>query len=157
MTQTRRGFTLLISILLATVAVTLGVSLLDISYKQLILASTAKQSQFSFYAADTAMECALYFDQQLNAFSYTSPLAASNIICNQLTATSFSNTPFPQGSGASQHRKTTYSLPCPDGGTSAQVTVYKYSNASTTIYANGYNTCSATDPRRVERGLKVSY
>lgn len=153
----QRGFTLLIAILLATVAVTLGVSLLDISYKQLILASTAKQSQFAFYAADSAMECALYYDQQLNAFSYTNPLASSNIICNQLAVTSFTNTPYPQGSGSTLHRKTVYSLPCPDGGTTAQVTVYKYNSASTTIYANGYNTCSATDPRRVERGLKVSY
>lgn len=155
MNTTPRGFTLLIAILLATVAVTLGVSLLDISYKQLILASTAKQSQFGFYAADSAMECALYYDQQLNAFSYSSPLASSNLVCNTTTVTGYTTTLSTENGLA--FRKTIFSLACPDGGSSAQVTVYKYNTASTTIYANGYNTCSATDPRRVERGLKVSY
>lgn len=150
-----RGFTLLIAILLATVAVTIGVMLLDISYKQVVLASTAKQSQFGFYAADAAMECALYYDQQLNAFSYTSPLASSNIECEDLAVTNY--TTAISGIGQSARRTTTFTVPCATSGTRATITVYKYSSATTSIYANGYSTCNTSDPRRVERGLKVSY
>lgn len=154
-----RGFTLLIAILLATIAVTLGVSLLDIAYKQVILASTAKQSQYGFYTADSAMECALYYDQQFNAFSYTNPRAANTIICNTQTVTNFTNPT--SGIGQNAVRKTSFSIPCAGGGTSAIVTIYKYNSSNavpnTILYANGYNTCDANDPRRVERGLKVSY
>lgn len=154
-TPTPRGFTLLIAILIATIAVTLGVSLLDISYKQVVLASTAKQSQHAFYAADSALECALYYDQQNNAFSYASPDAAGTIICDTRAVTSFTNPT--SGSGAAARRTTIFNIPCAGGGNNAVVTVYKYSSGTTTIYANGYNTCSSTDLRRIERGLKVSY
>ena len=152
MINNQRGFTLLIAILLATIAVTLGLSLLDIAYKQVILASTAKQSQFGFYSADSAMECALYYDQQLNSFRFLSPPPGSTITCEGRTVTNYSTS---QTGG--NPRITTFSVPCAGSGVSAVVTVYKASNGATTLYSNGYNTCSATDPRRIERGLKVSY
>jgi len=153
---TPRGFTLLVSIILATVAVTLGVSLLDISYKQVVLSSTAKQSQYGFYAADSAMECALYWDQKFNAFRYTSPLPSSQIKCQGNSILAYSTGTF--GSGASQHRKTEFSVRCGTGSTSnGKVTVYKYTSGATTMYANGFSSCLSSDPRRVERGLKVFY
>lgn len=153
--RNERGFTLLIAILLATVAVTIGVMLLDISYKQVVLASTAKQSQFGFYAADSAMECALYYDQQLNAFSYSSPLASGSIECENVSITGY--TTGTAGIGQNARRTTTFTIPCATSGTRASITVYKYSSSITSIYANGYSTCNTADPRRVERGLKVSY
>ncbi len=152
MIKNQRGFTLLIAILLSTIAVTLGVSLLEVSYKQVILSSTAKQSQYAFYAADSAMECALYYDQQFNAFSYTSPMASGSISCDTRTITNFTN---PTSGG--NKRITTFTLPCAGTGESAEVIVYKYQDGTTNIYANGYNTCNAGDARRIERGLKVSY
>jgi len=154
-----RGFALLVSILLATVAVTLGVSLIDIAYKQLILSSTAKQSQFGFYAADSALECALYWDQKYNAFRYETPMPipSSELRCSQNPLLSYTSEV--RGSGASQHRWTQFNVRCTSSGTAtnAQVTVYKYQTGSTTIYANGYSTCLSGDQRRVERGLKVFY
>ncbi|HYE23473.1 MAG TPA: hypothetical protein VEA92_03480 [Candidatus Paceibacterota bacterium] len=156
MTPTR-GFALLVSILLATVAVTLGVSLIDIAYKQVVLSSTAKQSQFGFYAADSALECALYWDQKYNAFRYTSPMSSGSLACNGYSLLSYSSSI--AGSGSTQHRRTRFNVRCASSGslTNAQVTVYKYQTGSTTIYANGYSTCNAADQRRVERGLKVFY
>jgi hypothetical protein len=156
MMQEPRGFTLLISILLATVAVTLGVSLLDLSYKQVILSSTAKQSQYGFYAADTAMECALYWDQKYNAFRFTSPIPSSTLRCQGNTVLSYTTGTY--GSGASQHRKTEFNMRCGSTSTSnGRITVYKYTSGATTIYANGFSSCTAADQRRVERGLKVFY
>ncbi len=156
MMTTPRGFTLLISILLATVAVTLGVTLLDLSYKQVILSSTAKQSQYGFYAADSAMECALYWDQKFNAFRFTSPRPSSQISCQGNSILAYSSSLY--GSGSNQHRKTEFNVRCGSTSTSnGKVTVYKYASGTTTIYANGFSSCSAADQRRVERGLKVFY
>lgn len=149
-TPAPRGFTLLIAVILSSVVLTIGLALLDLAYKQIILASTAKQSQIAFYAADSAIECALYYDQQLDAFN-TNPDGLTEISCNGQTI-SISST-------GSSPKLTTYSIPCPDGGTRALVRVYKnYSTAPTTrIFANAYNSCDASDTRRVERGLKVVY
>ncbi|HWH07412.1 MAG TPA: hypothetical protein VNU47_02740 [Candidatus Paceibacterota bacterium] len=150
-----RGFALLIAILIATVAVTLGVSLLDISYKQVILTSTAKQSRVSFYAADSALECALYYDQQVNAFSYANPIAAASVRCQNMAVQSYNT--YTENAAGGPRRVTTFTIPCATGGSNANVTIYKSSSGPTNIYANGYNSCNTSEPRRVERGLKVFY
>jgi hypothetical protein len=54
-------------------------------------------------------------------------------------------------------RITIFTLPCSGGGTYATTTIYKYSTGATALYANGFNTCNASDPRRIERGLKATY
>lgn len=148
MTYQPRGFTLLISIILTSVLVSIGIALIDLAYKQIVLASTARQSEVAFYAADTALECALYWDQKQGAFSFTTP--ASSITCNtqSITLTTSAN---------ASTRTTTLQVPCTGGGTRASVTVYKNSSGSTAIYSNGYSSCSTSDPRRIERGLKVTY
>lgn len=148
----QRGFTLLIAVILSSVALAIGLALLDIAYKQVVLASAAKQSQKAFYAADAAMECVLYYDQQMNTFDYlTEPLSGS-FSCNGLTPTY-------TATNGSSPRITTVTIPCVGGGSQEQgkVFVYKYSDATTQIYSTGYNTCDSTNTRRIERGLKVTY
>ena len=147
-----RGFTLLIAVILSSVLVSVGLALLDISYKQVLLASTATQSQYAFYNADSALECALYWDQKNNAFDYTSPLGASNIICGNLTVTGYSVTTPSAGV-----KNTTFVIPCAGSGSAGSVTVQKSSTGATSVFANGYNSCDGTDARRVERGLKADY
>lgn len=143
-----RGFTLLIAVIVTSVLVSIGLALVDVSVKQLTLSSTAKSSQLAFYNADAALECGLYHDQQFNAFSQA--IATTSIRCNNNQTISVS------GVNAGVLRTSTFSITCP-GGTTAQVTVIKNTSGETAIYANGYSACSATDPRRVERGLKVTY
>lgn len=146
----QRGFTLLIAVILSSVALSIGVALLDIAYKQVILASAARQSEAAFYNADTALECALYYDQQINAFSYASPLSSISCGAQTLTVTA-NNTPEP--------RVRTFVMSCPGvpGSSSASSTIYKWSTGSTTIYTSGFNTCDPDNLRRIERGLKVTY
>lgn len=147
----QRGFTLLIAVILASVALSIGIALLDIAYKQVVLASAARQSQTAFYHADTALECALYWDQQANAFSYSNP--ALEITCNTETlALTANNAPAPPSP-----RVRTFTIPCEGSGVSASTTIYKWNTGSTTIYASGFNTCDEDNIRRVERGLKVTY
>jgi Tfp pilus assembly protein PilX len=143
-----RGFTLLIAMVLVSVALAIGLALLDIAYKQVILAAASRQSQVAFYNADTALECALYHDQQENAFSYDAPLAAVTCANTSLEVSS---------DQSSSPRTRTFSLSCEGGGTSGMVTIYKWNTGASAIFASGYNTCDTTNPRRVERGLKVTY
>jgi hypothetical protein len=143
-----RGFTLLIAVVLASVALSIGMVLLDIALKQVILSSAARQSQTAFYNADTAMECALYWDQEHDAFFYGGAIAEIN--CNtQDIEVAINDTANP--------RTRTFSVPCETSGTAGEVIITKTVNDVTAIYATGYNTCNVSDDRRIERGLKVTY
>jgi Tfp pilus assembly protein PilE len=149
MTHPQRGFTLLIAVVLTSVLLAVGLALLDIAYKQVVLSSTARQSQTAFYTADSALECALYWDQKQNAFSYTTPL--TSITCSGKTIAVTSSV-------SSGVRTSTLSVPCETGaGTAALVTVTKDTIGATRLYASGFNTCNASDPRRLERGLLAVY
>lgn len=152
-----RGFTLLTAVILSSVILSLGIALLDISYKQSILASSAKSSQYAFYAADSAMECVLYFDQQQLAFDY-STLPLASITCNNQTINITNGVNSIQNSGALT-RTTTFDIPCASGGATQQahVVITKSSTNVTSIFATGYSSCLASDPRRIERGLKANY
>ena len=156
----QRGFTLLISIVLASIALAIGLALADIAYKQVVLSSTAKQSQTAFYNADSAMECALYYDQRFAAFNPGTSYPAGSIQCSGRSVQIVEDKAAYGGGGA----RTTFNLLCPSGGTSAQVTVYKAGtgscntgSANSCLYSAGYNLCDADSPSRFERGLKVIY
>lgn len=146
-----RGFTLLIAVVLSSVIVSVSLALLDITYKQVTLASAAAQSQYAFYSADSALECALYFDQKSNAFDYYSPLGSSSITCAELPIQDYVTS---QSGGTVT---TTFTVPCAGGGSRGNVTVTKSSTGATSIFANGYNSCANDDVRRIERGIKATY
>lgn len=60
--ENKRGFTLLFAILVSVMVLAVGASIINISLKQVILSGSGRESQFAFYAANTGMECALYWD-----------------------------------------------------------------------------------------------
>ena len=66
----KRGIALLVTLIFMSVMLAFGLALASLAYKQAILASDAIQSQKAFYAADGALECALYFDQRAGDFIY---------------------------------------------------------------------------------------
>src|ERR1043166_6855304 len=75
----QRGFTLLVAVIFMSVMLSFGLALGALGYKQLTLASIAIESTYAFYAADAALECALYADQQSSpsVFDYSSHNAAT--------------------------------------------------------------------------------
>ncbi len=148
----QRGFTLLVAVIIASVSLAVALTLLDIAYKQITLAITAKQSQYAFARADSALECALYWDQVQDAFRFEDPFA-SGIHCSTGAVLNYD----PVDNTSDDEHTITFDVPCSGGGIAASVTVYKRDDAETFIYANGYNTCSVNDTRRVERGLRVHY
>lgn len=150
-----RGFTLLIAVILTSVLVSVGMALFDIAYKQIVLTGAVRSSQYAFYAADTGLECALFWDQTVNAFSAAAPRAS--ITCGGSTIAV-------SGSMSGNIRTSTFSMPCIAGRTS-QVTVMKanvgYScnaqGSHSCLYVNGFSSCNTDDTRRIERGLQAFY
>ncbi len=72
------GYTLLFAMIVASIVLALGVSLLTISRKEFILSSSATQSTNAFYAADSGLGCAEYWNVS-GAFSTSS--SASPVVC----------------------------------------------------------------------------
>ncbi len=56
------GFTMLYASLIGSLVLTIGLAILNVTVKQITLASAARESAKAFYAADTGMECALYLN-----------------------------------------------------------------------------------------------
>lgn len=59
--QTQVGFALLITIIVVTAIVSIGISMIDLSLKQVRLSLNAKQSELAFHAATAGVECASYW------------------------------------------------------------------------------------------------
>lgn len=153
--RSRRGFTLLIALIFSSVVLVVGLALADIAYKQVVLSSAARNSQVAFYRADSALECALYYDQQFAAFN---TLASLSITCESQSI-SVQKSSLSDGGVLS-----TFTVPCAGGGQSGSVSIYKQnsqtcsaSGAKNCLYASGYNNCSISDPNRFERAIKAIY
>ncbi len=195
MPNTKKGFALLLAVLVAGVVLSITYLMFSINLKQLSLATAGTNSQYALYAADTGIECALFADNKLqnefvtvgdasdgagditatqspgNLFSFTcnslgvaheTLLANSGsgwVVANGIT---YSNnvyvTTFDVGGGSSPCAAVTVSkyilrVPNDPNNPSGPYTEY----GKTKIESRGYNTCTPTDPQRVERGLEVYY
>lgn len=151
------GFALLITIIFMTVMLSLGLSLGAIGYKQTLLASSAIESQYAFYAADAALECTLYADQQQDLFNHEAH-SPGHITCDNPASPS---TRIDYSYNANMLMvKERLSL---DAGTRcADVTIFKYQDLHAKFFSQGYNVPCAVvaapgNTRFVSRGMKSSY
>ncbi len=164
MKHTQRGFALLIAIIFMSVMLSFGLALGSVSYKQQVLASSAVQSQYAFYAADAGLECALYYDQQQNFFAYppSDPPSAPAIVCDNSPAISATEV------WSASQWIVTNRLSLDSGKRCVDITVYKYSapqpptNMTTYIFSQGYDVSCATvvspnGARFVARGVNIHY
>jgi len=151
------GFTLLLASLIASILLSVGIGIFNIVFKEFLLTSTARESHAAFYSADAGVECALYWDLVARVFATSSdsvPTPPITTVCNgqDITASSEWNL-----SGLSPTRAvTTFSITFPPKENCVTVIVIKDSG-NTTLESRGYNTCNTSNPRRVERGVRVSY
>ncbi len=149
-----RGFTLLIAVLMGSILLAIGYAIYNILAKEIILSSSGRESQFAFYASDSGVECALYWDSKQNAFSTSS--AQTTLSCGGSSVPLVRT--YDAGTGI---YTTTFSFPIGTGGIEApcaSVTVKRlYTPTRTTIESSGYNTCDTENPQRLERAIRVSY
>lgn len=150
MKNTQKGFTLFIAVLVGSLMLAIGFSIFNLTFKELLLSASARDSQIAFYAADTGLECALYYDQDQASFETTGPGGSISITCAGQTV----STTRTLGSGVYAWE---WWLDTPSG-LCTKVEVNKYTSSNRTVIRSfGYNTCTGTDPRRTERGLRVIY
>jgi hypothetical protein len=164
--NSQKGFTILVAVVTAGILLIVAMSIGGVALKEQVLSTANKESQTAFYAADTGMECALYWDQKRGAFTKDengnpSPLLASSV-CNGVNLS-----PETDGTGTAYSYKFMISgIKVGDGGatTCSVVKVDKDTNyqdgsvirTKTDIYAYGYNTCEPS-LSRLERGIEGRY
>ena len=61
--KTQSGFSVLFASLIGSLVLSIGMAILSITLKQISLASSSRESQRAFYAADSGVEFALYLDR----------------------------------------------------------------------------------------------
>ncbi len=140
------GFTLLISIMVMGTLLLIASGVVSLAFKQSLISSSGRESQNAFYAADTGMECAIYWDiKNSSGQSAFATTTGSQIVCNNQTMIV----------GGSSQSVFTFNLsPEPY---CAIVKVTKNADNTTLIESKGYNTCDVSNPRRVERAVRASY
>lgn len=136
------GFTMLIAALIASLLLTLGIAIANLTIKQYTLSTTTRESHKAFYSADAAIECALFWDRENPNSSQTAFGSEGSLTCDGVNNVNI------QGTGP-----WTFSLDTPD--VCANVTVTK-GGGETVIESRGYNLCDSS-PRRVERALRATY
>ena len=172
--QKNRAFVLSYAVLISGILLAIGLGIFTITMKELTISSSGRDSQSAFYAADTGGECALYWDIRHSGFS------------DSVFATSSDSSILPSGSGVncagqdmtikasgwdsangwdvdtnpSDGATTKFDMKF-DNGSCATVYVFKGSHAggagNTRIDSHGFNTCDEGSPKRVERGLRITY
>lgn len=142
-----------------SVMLTLGLALGSLGYKQEVLASSSVDSQYAFYAADAALECALYADQQQNLFAYNANLSAATPVMScdgaaPVSAVTVSHT--------ASEWVTATRLSLDGGAHCADVTIYKPTSGTTYLFSEGYTVscgtvASGNGARFSARGLQAHY
>jgi type II secretory pathway pseudopilin PulG len=167
-----KGVAILFAVLVAVLLVSIAATIVSIALRQTILSSTGRESQIAFYTANTAMECALYWDlnpvdgstsgRVFPVFDLSQETDTTGVSC---AGDDFPNYPerwYQVGD------RTEFELNITNSHTDqtycASVDVEKdydvdTKETTTTINVRGYNvdSCNSTSPRAVERGLELSY
>lgn len=139
------------AVLIAGILLSVGLGVSTILIKEITLASAGRDSQFAFYSADAAGECALFYDAKQNIF----PTSTDSLTYSGPMTCAGTSIPTPLTSvRTSSAATTTFTLNNPSY--CAVVTVAKW-GGNTKVESEGFNTCDTTNTRRVERALRISY
>ena len=164
-TENKQGFVILIAVLVASLLISLGAFIASIATKELSLSVSGRDSQLAFYAADAAIECALFQDLHVGQYAISdSDTGPSTTLCNSTSSAvtvnlTLSNSTrgvsefsvsFPQATGND-----------PNFSPFARVRITKNDiggpGDETIIESRGYNVMSTSTSNRVERALEVTY
>ncbi len=167
--KNNKGYTLLFAVLVSAIVLSVGISILNISKKEFLLASAARDSMAAFYAADSALECAVY---NIDKIATTSKGGTSSGSVFHCMGRRFDLAP--RFLNNDEYDKATYEFdikgPASDSKSCSRVVLEKFYEydpeldtnvPATSIDVRGYNTgwnepfrtCDIASPRRVERGI----
>jgi len=163
--RTQKGFAMLFAVLASSIVLAIGLSIFNLTIKELTLSSSGRESQIAFYAADTGAECALYWNFKSSVSIFQPPSLIASSTPDPVAQVCIGKDIAPTV-GTVVGSTTTYifTLPMAEStGGCASVTVKKIDTVSgivnTVIDSRGYNTndCDSTDEDKVERGIKVTF
>ena len=60
--KSQKGFVILFAVLISSLVLSVSISIISISIKQIILSGSGRDSQYAFYASNSGAECAQYWD-----------------------------------------------------------------------------------------------
>ncbi len=162
------GYTLLFAVITAALVLGVAVFILSISTKQYELSASARNSVYSFYAADAGIECA--------ALAYStgniSVAVGAKISCNGATISGVSfvgaSPGYPPALVSNVKQTAPDALNFSLGeGTCVSILIYDGNDSNgnhyTVVDSRGYNHCTASfgpdkaNPSTVERALRLSY
>lgn len=167
------GFTLFIALTITATLLLVAAGIVTIALRQSFLTGSSRESQYAFYAADSGIECAIYWDVKngtgFSAFSPTSP-DPTTINCNADAANTTEKVKTnPEKiiggtvggaatfGGQSSIQPSVFRITFFPKPYCADVTVTKNVDGTTQIISNGFNTCDSENPRRTQRSVKVTY
>lgn len=148
-----KGIAIYVAVTVTAALVLVSFAVINLALKQIGISSSGRDSQAAFYAADSGVECALFWDLKnptvsgQSAFATTTPL--QNINCNNTAITV-------TRAGATS----TFSITLSPNPYCVNVTIakgYVSGSPTTKIESRGYNSCSTTNTRRMERAILVNY
>lgn len=179
-----RGFTIFFAVLVAGLALSVGLVIYDLLIRQLALSQVATQSQYAIYAADTGAECALYWDLKYgnttptdadgSAFATSSDWNRGGTAASVAGVNCNGQSIWDVGTIVNNNTGNTGWVVSAPNGTNATTTFWVSAGATlaspcvkvevgksgivsqTTIISHGYNTC-ASGTLRLERTLQVNY
>lgn len=67
-THNQQGISLIIAVLIVGIVTYISVAVSNVAFTELRLTGLAERSQYAFYAANSGIECAFYWDLQEDAF-----------------------------------------------------------------------------------------
>lgn len=178
----QRGFALLLSLIVVSVMLAIGLSLLSITLKQFTLSATARDSEVAFHAANTGLECMRYYRSYPSTEAAFLTASGPNISCARSSTVSASSNRYSNNGEYVYRHEYTFSIAGSGGETCSNVSLYTtkpqnnnidfvLSNEGlsrfkcpsgttcTTIFARGYNRpCNdLTALRTVQREITIEY
>lgn len=150
-----KGFAMLFTVLVISIILAIALGIADLTFKQTLLSSLARDSQLAFYQADAGVECGMYYDLQGSLGRGTTVDGAGGTAGapNQFTCGTHTMTLVP---GQSYPDYFLYQEDSPSTQPCFSVTFDKTDRLKFVVSARGFSTCTST-AQQVERGLEVRY
>ncbi|MFM2374412.1 MAG: hypothetical protein RLZZ234_407 [Candidatus Parcubacteria bacterium] len=166
----QRGFALLVAVLISSVVLAVGLSMLNITLKQYIFSGTGRESEIAFYAADAGMECALYFDTSTAGGVFDLSATGGSFSCMDQSTTA------PAGGTSGVAKTFVFEWNTSGQTVCTKIAITKYYSATNPVSMGAAGTCDAratctqvesrgynrgcnglSSARVVERALRASY
>ena len=171
----KKGFALLLSLIVTSILLTVGIGVSAVAFREIQLSSFGNQSEIAFYAAETGLECGMYWDKVvINSSKLTDADPdndeGSDVISAFVDGSDYTSlisclgdniSPLPMIyllDDTANFKLNLSTGPCVNVDVKKEESTGHSGSlawAKTIITATGYNTCDDTDPRRVGRVLEL--